>query len=48
MSLEVTSSYLPLLSRGSSFKMKKMNLMSNLKILTEKFITSKIYILQKI
>ena len=48
MSWEVTSSYAPLQSRGSSFKMKKMNLMSNLKILTEKFIASKIHILQRI
>ena len=36
MSLEVTSSYAPLPSRGSSFKLKKMNLLSNIKILTEK------------
>ena len=37
MSWEVTSSYASLLSRGSSFKMKNMNLMSNLNIRTEKF-----------
>ena len=36
ISLEVTSSYAPLPSRGSSFKLKKMNLLSNIKILTEK------------
>ena len=32
----MTSSYAPLPSRGSSFKLKKMNLLSNIKILTEK------------
>ena len=36
ISLEVTSSYAPLPSRGSSFKLKNMNLLSNIKILTEK------------
>ena len=36
ISWEVISSYAPLLSRGSSFKLKKMNLLSNIKILTEK------------
>ena len=36
ISLEVTSSYALLPSRGSSFKLKKMNLLSNIKILTEK------------
>ena len=36
LSLEVTSSYALLPSRGSSFKLKKMNLLSNIKILTEK------------
>ena len=35
-SWQVTSSYAPLPSRGSSFKLKKMNLLSNIKILTEK------------
>ena len=35
ISWEVTSSYAPLPSRGSSFKLKKMNLLSNIKILTE-------------
>ena len=32
----MTSSYAPLPSRGSSFKLKKMNLLSNIKILIEK------------
>ena len=32
----VTSSYASLPSRGSAFKLKKMNLLSNIKILTEK------------
>ena len=36
ISWEVTSSYVPLPSRGSSFKLKKVNLLSNIKILTEK------------
>ena len=36
ISLEVTSSHAPLPSRGSSFQLKKMNLLSNMKILTEK------------
>ena len=36
ISWEVTSSYAPLPSRGSSFKLKKMNLLSNIKILTDK------------
>ena len=47
ISWEVTSSYAPL-PRGSSFKLKQMNLLSNIKILTKKFIASKINILQKI
>ena len=33
---EVTLSYAPLPWRGSSFKLRKMNLLSNIKILTEK------------
>ena len=36
ISWEVTSSYAPLPSRGSSFKLTKMNLLSNIKIVTEK------------
>ena len=36
-SWEVTSSYASLSSRGSSFKLKKMNLLSNIKIFTKKF-----------
>ena len=32
----MTSSYAPFPSRGSSFKLKKVNLLSNVKILTEK------------
>ena len=36
LSWEVTSSYASLSSRESSFKLKKMNLLSNIKILTEK------------
>ena len=48
ISWEVTSSYAPLPSRGSSFKFKKMNLLSNIKKLTEKVHCIKNHILQKI
>ena len=36
ISWEVTSSCAPLPSRGNSFKLKKMSLLSNIKLLTEK------------
>ena len=48
ISWEVTSSDAPLPSRESSFIFKKMNLLSSIKNSQEKFIASKIHILQKI